>query len=476
MSLSSHQLLNISPLDGRYKNKTLDLTHHFSEYGYTRWRLIVEIDYLIFIIKLLKQNDLLPINIKELLNKQTYFNPDELINIYNNFNLQECEKIKEFEKETNHDVKSIEYYIKYKINTEYPSYYKSFIPFIHFALTSQDANNPAITLSTKYYINNTYTPNIKKLINLLSNLSNKWMDIIMMARTHGQPAIPTSLGKEFKVFEYRLTKQLNILNNIKFYTKFGGAVGNLNAHYASYPDINWINELNKHILENYDVERDEYTTQIDNYENLAIIFDTLRRINTILIDMVKDIWSYISIDYLTQTYNKNETGSSTMPQKINPINFENAEGNLLLSNTLLDFMSNKLPVSRLQRDLTDSTVVRNIGSSFGYIEVAFDSINKGLNKINPNTEKINYDLNNNYSVLMECVQTILRKEGIDNAYEQIKELSRGQQINTRNDYINLINKLNIDKTVKDKLINYTPFNYIGIIKQLNSFYSNNDDV
>ena len=437
-------LTSVSPIDGRYYNHTRNLLHFFSEYGYFKYRLYIELKYLIFMNKTL--------NIVE---------PEDcrkLIKIYTMFNVKECKLIKKHEEKCNHDVKSIEYYLIDKIKQEYP-HLEKLIPYIHYALTSQDINNTGLTLSIKDYIKEHYFHNLQHIVNIIENHVINWINIIMIGRTHGQPAVPTSLGKEFNVFRYRLQKEMKILDNIKYYAKFSGAVGNLSAHYLSYPDIQWSHILNEFTENDLDLKRNQFTTQIDNYENLSVLFDCIRRINTILIDMIKDIWTYISMDYLKQSFVPGEVGSSTMPQKINPINFENAEGNLLIANTLLDFKSNKLPVSRLQRDLTDSTIIRNIGTIFGHIQIAFNNIIIGLHKIEPNTEKIKFDLDNNYSVLMEYIQTVLRREDVPDAYEKIKALSRGKNINTREDYVELINGLDVNESIKVELKLCSPTSY-----------------
>lgn len=437
-------ILNISPIDGRYKKNTEICNEYFSEFGFMKYRLKIEIEYLLFIIKLLKI-DISTINI------------NEISNIINNFNPKECLIIKDFEKKCNHDVKSIEYYIREKINK---LNIKNINNLIHFGLTSQDINNMAITISLKEFISSIYLPKINEIINKIEHCSITWKNIVMLSRTHGQPAVPTTFGKEFKVFSYRLNKQLEILKNIKYYGKFGGAVGNLNSHYFSFPNINWDDKFDL-FVKNLGLIREKYTTQIDNYENLAVLFDCLRRINTILIDFNRDIWSYISINYFNQKYLSNEVGSSTMPQKINPINFENSEGNLLICNSLLNFMSNKLPISRFQRDLTDSTILRNIGTIFGHILISFNNINIGLNKITPNEEVIKNDLDNNYSVLSEAIQVLLRKNGIENGYEVIKDYFRNNSKINKENYIEIINKLELNSEEKNLLLNLTHKTYIG---------------
>jgi adenylosuccinate lyase len=438
-------LLNISPIDGRYRSKTRRLSDYFSEFGFMKYRVEVEVKYFIFFINLI--------------NKKNFIEKDKLEDIVTKFSLADCERIKEFEKQTNHDVKAVEYFLREKFSE---LKLDNFLSLIHFGLTSQDINNTAVTKSLKEYIHNEYIPKIETIISKINELATFWREIVMVTRTHGQPAVPSTLGKEFRVFSYRLEKQLNILREVKYYGKFGGAVGNLNAHYVAFPDICWEKEMENFLHLELGLIRDKYTTQIDNYENLAVVFDCVRRINTILIDMDRDIWQYISMEYLSQTFDKNEVGSSTMPQKINPINFENSEGNLMLANSLLDFMSNKLPVSRLQRDLTDSTVLRNLGSIFGYIEIAYSNFLIGIEKIKPNITVIHRDLNNNVSILTEALQVILRKYGVPDAYEIVKEMSRGNPNLTFQEYSRYINGLeSIDCDTKSVLINLTPFKYIG---------------
>ena len=359
-------ILSLTSIDGRYRSLTNKLENYFSEYGLFKYRVKVEIDYL---IKLCDQLNI-PIN-KEYLNS-----------IKNNFNKDECMKIKQIESKINHDVKSVELYIGNKFN----DIGESFKNLIHFGLTSQDINNVSISLSIKDYLVDLYSDNINKIIELINQKANEWKNIVIISRTHGQPAVPTTIGKEFKVFSYRLQRELENLQKLEIYSKFGGAVGNLNAHFLSYPDIDWENFANT-FLNTMGLKRNQFTTQIDNYESLSIIFDNIKRINTILVDMCRDIWTYISMDYLKQKINSEEVGSSTMPQKVNPINFENAEGNLLMSINMFEFLSRKLPISRLQRDLTDSTVLRNLGLVFGWCEIAYHNINVGLQKININQEK-----------------------------------------------------------------------------------------
>ena len=433
-------ILSLTSIDGRYRSLTNKLENYFSEYGLFKYRVKVEIDYL---IKLCDQLNI-PIN-KEYLNS-----------IKNNFNKDECMKIKQIESKINHDVKSVELYIGNKFN----DIGESFKNLIHFGLTSQDINNVSISLSIKDYLVDLYSDNINKIIELINQKANEWKNIVIISRTHGQPAVPTTIGKEFKVFSYRLQRELENLQKLEIYSKFGGAVGNLNAHFLSYPDIDWENFANT-FLNSMGLKRNQFTTQIDNYESLSIVFDNIKRINTILVDMCRDIWTYISMDYLKQKINSEEVGSSTMPQKVNPINFENAEGNLLMSINMFEFLSRKLPISRLQRDLTDSTVLRNLGLVFGWCEIAYHNINVGLQKININQEKITNDNNNNLSVLTEGYQTMLRKWGDENAYDKLKKLSRTNNRLTQEDLNNFIKSLDLTEDKKNELNKIKIENYIG---------------
>ena len=435
-----NRLLAISPLDGRYYDNTNNLQDYFSEFAYIRMRIYIELHYFINLCNTL----------------QIDISYDKINNIFLNFNILECEKIKKIESKIKHDVKSIEIYISNKFQ-EYNISHKNLI---HFGLTSQDINNTSITLSLNSYISNVYIIYIKDIIKILNYKYNNWSNIVMLSKTHGQPAVPTTLGKELYVFSYRLQKELNNLKNIKFYTKFGGAVGNLNAHYSAYPNINW-NEFADNLLSKLYLYRSQYTTQIDNYENLSIIFDNIKRINTILVDLCRDIWQYISMEYFLQNFSENEVGSSTMPHKINPINFENAEGNLLLSIALLEFFSRKLPISRLQRDLTDSTVLRNIGSIFGYCQISYDNLVKGLDNIIPNDIKITKDLEDNIIVITEGLQTILRKYGDNNAYNKLKNFCRTNRKIDMNDINKFIDDLDVSELCRNELLNININNYIG---------------
>ena len=435
-----NSILSTSSIDGRYVNVTYPLQEYFSEYALFKYRVGVEIDYF---IKLCNNLNITTIDIN-------YLN-----SIKNEFNKQDCIKIKQIESEINHDVKSVEMYILNKfIETDH--HHKNLI---HFGLTSQDINNVSICLIMKDYLNNLYFNNINKILNLINSKTELWKNKVIISKTHGQPAVPTTMGKEFKVFSYRLEKELQNLQKLEIYSKFGGAVGNLNAHYLAYPNIDWGNFADT-FLNSMGLKRNQFTTQIDNYESLSIIFDNIKRINTILVDMCRDIWTYISMDYLKQKINSKEVGSSTMPQKVNPINFENAEGNLLMSISMLEFLSRKLPISRLQRDLTDSTILRNLGIVFGWCEIAYHNINIGLQKININDEKIEED-NNNLSVLTEGYQTLLRKWGDEDAYYKLKNLSRTNNKLTQKDLNNFIESLNLDNSKNNELKNIKIENYIG---------------
>ena len=429
----------ISPIDGRYKRYTFHLKNYFSEYGLFKYRLKVEIYYIISLLEFLKKNKI---------------NKSKVESIYLGFNENECDKIKQIENTINHDVKAVEYYIGKKFE-ELKLNYRSFI---HFGLTSQDINNTAISLSIKDYFAKYFFTTINQILQKIDDKVDKWKDIKMISRTHGQSAVPTYLGKEMNVFHYRLQGQLKLLGETPIFSKFGGAVGNLNAHKCAYPDLDWDN-FAEVFLNGMGLQRSKFTTQIDNYDNLGCILDNIKRMNTILIDLCRDIWHYISIGYFSQKFNKNEVGSSTMPHKINPINFENAEGNLMLSVNLCEFLSRKLPISRLQRDLTDSTVLRNIGMVFGYCEVAFSNIMKGLEKIVPNKKLIEKDLVENVIVISEGIQTILRKHGVQYAYEEVKTFTRNNFNLTQEDINVFINNLNLSDEIKNELNKITIQNY-----------------
>ncbi|MFO8235800.1 MAG: adenylosuccinate lyase [Bacteroidales bacterium] len=444
-----NQLTAITPIDGRYRNKTESLSSYFSEFGLIKYRVLVEIEYFIALC-----SHPLP-ELKDF--KKENF--DNLQKIYKNFTLEDAQRIKNIEKEINHDVKAVEYFLKEKFVELNLDNYKEFI---HFALTSQDINNTATPLSLKEATTEELLPKLNKLTNKLSELSESWNDIPMLAHTHGQPASPTRLGKEIKVVFVRLEEQIKQLKAIPFSAKFGGATGNFNAHHAAYPEIDW-NDFAEHFVNSrLGLKRSYPTTQIEHYDNMASYFHALSRINTILIDMARDMWYYISLNYFKQKIKKEEVGSSAMPHKVNPIDFENAEGNLGLSNAVGNHIAAKLPVSRLQRDLTDSTVLRNIGIPLSHTIIAINSLLKGFNKISVDKDNINKDLEDNYIVIAEAIQTILRKEGYENPYELLKDLTRTNEKLTPEKFINFINQLQISGDIKEKLKRITPFNYTGI--------------
>ena len=447
--MNEFNLNSISPVDGRYSKNTEVLGDYFSEKALIFYRLKVEIEYFISLCNLeipqLKNFDL---------NKV-----DELRNIYLNFSNEDAIEIKKIEKITNHDVKAVEYFIKEKFEILNISEYKEFI---HFGLTSQDINNSAIPLSIKDFIDNIYMPRIKEVLSAIQDKSQELKDITIIARTHGQPASPTKLGKEFKVFWTRINEQIKSLKNIPNSAKFAGAVGNFNAHKVAYPNIDWKKFGKDFIEKELGLSYSFPTTQIEHYDSFAALCDNCRRINNILLDMCIDIWTYISHDYFKQKIIKDEVGSSAMPHKVNPIDFENSEGNLGLANSTFDFFSNKLTKSRLQRDLSDSTVLRNIGVPFGHTLISFDSLLKGLNKIYVNELKINKDIEDNWIVVSEAIQTILRREGFSNPYEKMKDLTRGNHKIDKDSLHKFIDKLDIDKSIKNELKQISPYNYTGI--------------
>jgi len=441
-------LTAISPLDGRYRHKVDELDLYFSEFGLIRYRLMVEIEYFIALceIPLPQLVDFRKDNFKS------------LRSIYEDFEIEDAEKIKEREKITNHDVKAIEYFLKEKF---FQSGWGKWSEFIHFGLTSQDINNTAIPLSIKDAIINVYNPVLYELRETLATFADEWKDIPMLARTHGQPASPTRLGKEIEVFIARIDGQTKYFGQIPFSAKFGGATGNFNAHKVAYPDIDWITFANNFVNEDLGLQRSHPTTQIEHYDNLAALFDNMRRINIILIDMARDFWTYISMDYFRQKIKKGEIGSSAMPHKVNPIDFENGEGNLGYANAIFEHLSMKLPISRLQRDLTDSTVLRNVGVPIGHSLIAFNSLLKGLNKLIVNKDKIHSDLENNWVVVAEAIQTILRREGYPKPYEALLDLTRTNQKITSESISNFIDSLDLSDSVKAELKAISPFNYTG---------------
>jgi adenylosuccinate lyase len=442
-------LTSISPVDGRYRNQTAELAEYFSEYALIRYRVFVEVEYFIALCEL-------PLPQLKGISKEQQ---KKTRKIFSDFNLNEALKIKETEKTTNHDVKAVEYYLKEKFSRLGLSKYSEFI---HFGLTSQDINNTAIPLSLKEAYKHCLLPLFDSLLKKLEGLIRNWNHISMLARTHGQPASPTRLGKEIKVFHERLKVQMKQLETIPFSSKFGGATGNFNAHQVAYPNINWVTFANVFVIKKLGLVRTQTTTQIEHYDNLAAFFDNLKRINTILIDLNRDFWMYISMEYFTQQIKKGEVGSSAMPHKVNPIDFENSEGNLGVANALYEHFSAKLPVSRLQRDLTDSTVLRNIGVPVAHTFIALKSLMKGLDKIVVNEEKITKDLDQNWVVIAEAIQTILRREGYPKPYEALKDLTRNNEKITKEKLHKFIDKLKVQDILKKELKAITPFNYTGI--------------
>lgn len=439
----------ISPIDGRYRQKTKALSAYFSEEALIKYRIQVEIEYFIALCEL-------P------LPQLTDFNPslfEELRSIYLHFTTDDAMEIKNIESTTNHDVKAVEYFIKKEFDKLELNEYKEFI---HFGLTSQDINNTAIPLSIKNAVNAVYLPVLENLENKLSELIEEYKDIPLLARTHGQPASPTRLGKEIHVFSTRIQQQKAMLLTLPYGAKFGGATGNFNAHKVAYPNVDW-KEFGSSFVENtLGLHYSFPTTQIEHYDSFAALCDNLKRINTILIDLNRDLWHYISLDYFKQKIKENEVGSSAMPHKVNPIDFENSEGNLGIANAIFEFLSNKLPISRLQRDLTDSTVLRNVGVPFGHTLIGLQSTLKGLEKLVVNTQKIEDDLNANWAVVAEAIQTILRREGYPNPYEALKELTRTNVAISKENIHQFIHSLSVDDSVKSQLKAITPFNYTGI--------------
>lgn len=447
MSLTT--LNAISPIDGRYRKATKPLANYFSEEALIKYRVLVEVEYFI---------SLCESNLPQLngVDKNVF---EDLRNIYKNLSTDDALWIKETEKTTNHDVKAVEYFIKSKFDALGLEKFKEFI---HFGLTSQDINNTAIPLSTKEAFEKVYLPSLIAVIAKLKELSVEWKDIPMLARTHGQPASPTRLGKEILVFVERLEEQMRLLFNIPFAAKFGGATGNFNAHHVAYPEIDW-KKFGTHFVEEVlGLHHSFPTTQIEHYDHFAAFFDALKRINTIILDLDRDIWTYVSMDYFKQKIKAGEIGSSAMPHKVNPIDFENSEGNLGIANAILEHLSAKLPISRLQRDLTDSTVLRNIGVPIGHTIIGFEATLKGLNKLLLNETKLAEDLEKNWAVVAEAIQTILRREGYPNPYEALKELTRTNTVIDKTAIHNFIQTLNVSNDIKDELLKITPSNYLGI--------------
>ena len=441
-------LTAISPIDGRYRDKVDSLANYFSESALIRYRVMVEVEYFIALCEL-------PLPQLRGFDHALF---DNLKEIYLDFTVEDYQKIKDIEKVTNHDVKAVEYFIKERFDALNLHEYKEFI---HFGLTSQDINNTAVPCSFRDAIHDVYYPVIDELIAKLEELAEEWKDVPMLAKTHGQPASPTRLGKEIRVFVYRLTKQLELLKKVACSGKFGGATGNFNAHNVAYPEIDWTAFANKFLTEKLKIEREQYTTQISNYDNFAAVFDNLRRINNIVVDLDRDFWTYISMAYFKQKIKAGEVGSSAMPHKVNPIDFENSEGNLGIANAVLDHLSNKLPISRLQRDLTDSTVLRNIGVPLAHTIIAFKSTLKGLNKLIINKAAIEADLEDNWAVVAEAIQTILRREAYPNPYEALKALTRTNSKVTQASIAEFIDTLDISAELKEQLKQISPSNYTG---------------
>ena len=448
----------ISPIDGRYRGKTQPLADYFSEYALIRYRVRVEIEYFIALCQL-------PLPQLEGVSADLF---QPLRDIYLHFTEADALRVKEIEATTNHDVKAVEYFIKERLDaiTVGGGFAATTATtarnFIHFGLTSQDINNTALPLSLKDALDEVFVPALEQLIEQLNDLAEAWRNIPMLARTHGQPASPTRLGKELKVFVYRLEEQLRSLRDIPVTAKFGGATGNFNAHHVAYPQYDWADWADSFLSNSLGLEREQYTTQISNYDYFAAILDALRRINTIIIDLDRDIWMYISMDYFKQRIKAGEVGSSAMPHKVNPIDFENSEGNMGMANAVLAFLAQKLPVSRLQRDLTDSTVIRNVGVPLAHALIAINSTMKGLSKLILNEDKLLQDLDDNWAVVAEAIQTILRREGYPNPYEALKALTRTNQKINQETITNFINTLNINDSVKQELLSITPSNYTGL--------------
>ena len=451
-------LTAISPIDGRYRSKTDSLAEYFSEYALVKYRVQVEIEYFITLCEL-------PLKQLEGFDKNLF---GVLRGIYENFSVADAQRVKDIEAVTNHDVKAVEYFIKEKLDAlssegvVSEGYFEPFKEFIHFGLTSQDINNTSVPLSIKDALENVFYPQVEELIQQLKDYAEEWKDVAMLAKTHGQPASPTRLGKEVMVFAYRLEEQLDILKKCKFTAKFGGATGNYNAHHVAYPEHDWREFGNKFVSEKLGLQREQYTTQISNYDHMGGIFDAIRRINTIIIDLDRDFWMYISMEYFKQKIKAGEVGSSAMPHKVNPIDFENSEGNLGIANAILQFLAAKLPVSRLQRDLTDSTVLRNIGTPIGHGVIAIQSTLKGLRKLILNEEALQRDLDETWAVVAEAIQTILRREAYPHPYEALKALTRTNTKMTERTIHEFIQTLDVSDEVKKELMSISPSNYTGI--------------
>ncbi len=449
MDLSFSPLTAVSPIDGRYQSKTEALSAYFSEFALIKYRVRVEVEYFIALCEL-------PLPQLAGINPEIF---GQLRAIYQNFTPAEAQRVKEIESVTNHDVKAVEYLLKEEFDRLGLEQYKEFI---HFGLTSQDINNTSVPMSIKEAINEVYVPALEEVIDMLAQYAEDWKDIPMLARTHGQPASPTRLGKEVMVFVYRLRQQLDLLKSCKVSGKFGGATGNFNAHHIAYPDRDWREFGNRFLSEKLGIEREEWTTQISNYDNLAALFDAMRRINVVLLDLDRDFWQYISMEYFKQKIKAGEVGSSAMPHKVNPIDYENSEGNLGIANAILEHLAVKLPVSRLQRDLTDSTVLRNVGVPMGHMLIALASTKKGLGKLLLNEAAIRRDLDNAWAVVAEGIQTILRREGYPKPYETLKALTRVNTGMNEETISQFIETLNVSESVKAELHALAPFNYTGI--------------
>ncbi|MBG49532.1 MAG: adenylosuccinate lyase [Pseudozobellia sp.] len=447
--MSLNPLTAISPIDGRYRSKTESLSDYFSEEALIKYRVLVEIEYFIALCEI-------PLPQLKAFDSSKF---DALRELYNNFDSADAQEIKDIEKVTNHDVKAVEYFIKKAFDKLGLSEFKEFI---HFGLTSQDINNTAIPLSIKEAMNDVYVSGYLELLKKLEELATEWEDVPMLARTHGQPASPTRLGKEIEVFIERLKEQFNLLNDVPSAAKFGGATGNYNAHKVAYPTIDWKAFGQQFVQQKLGLHHSFPTTQIEHYDHMAALFDALKRINTIILDLDRDFWTYVSMDYFKQKIKKGEVGSSAMPHKVNPIDFENSEGNLGIANAVFEHLASKLPVSRLQRDLTDSTVLRNVGVPFAHTLIAFQSTLKGLNKLLLNREKFEKDLENNWAVVAEAIQTILRREGYPNPYEALKGLTRTNEAINQTSISSFIDTLEVSEDIKAELKAISPSNYTGI--------------
>ena len=445
-----NQLTAISPIDGRYRKQVESLAPYFSEFGLIKYRVRVEIEYFITLCQI-------PLTQLEGINKSLFASLRE---IYTDFSEQDALWIKEKERETNHDVKAVEYFIKYKLEK---FGIEQYLEFIHFGLTSQDVNNTAIPLSLMEAMNDILIPKIQEIIARIAELAIEWKDIPMLARTHGQPASPTRLGKEFQVFVERMERQMDLLKTIPYSAKFGGATGNFNAHTVAYPEISWV-DFGNNFVKSLGLVRSKYTTQIEHYDNMAALMDNLKRLNNIVLDLDRDVWTYVSMGYFKQKIKAGEVGSSAMPHKVNPIDFENSEGNVGIANALYEFLAAKLPVSRLQRDLTDSTVLRNLGVPIAHQMIALTALLRGLNKLELNQEAINNDLEENWAVVSEAIQTILRRENYPQPYEALKALTRKNEKITEKTIAEFIDNLDVSDKIKYELKRITPFNYVGVLE------------